>query len=124
MGSKTTKQVPAMAEYSPEQVEQMKALLKDHEEQIANKDKNRIKRILDPSNWSISLQTTETGVKYHSVHNQSAHGRSKGWTFRGTTLPFILGETEASNPFPLSGSKNLMAEIRAWHEANPNILTR
>jgi mannitol-1-phosphate/altronate dehydrogenase len=123
MASKIRKAPPAMKDYTPEQVARMKELLQAEEAAIASKDANRIKRICDPSNWSISLQTTETGVNYLSVHNQSAHGRSKGWTFRGTTLPLILGDIEAPKAFPLSGSKKLLNEIRAWHEANPGKLT-
>ena len=113
----------SIKDLTPEQREAAVALFVLEQAKVGAKDRKRISRIVNPAGWTIQKNETATGVVYLSVHNQSCHGNSKGWSFRGTTLPFILGDLPASSPFPLSGSKLIIEELRAWNQANPDSLT-
>tara|TARA_R110002110_G_scaffold393892_1_gene607673 strand:+ start:496 stop:888 length:393 start_codon:yes stop_codon:yes gene_type:complete len=113
----------SIKDLTPEQREAAVALFVQEQAKVGAKDRKRISRIVNPAGWTIQKNETATGVVYLSVHNQSCHGNSKGWSFRGTTLPFILGDIEATSAFPLSGSKLIIEELRAWNQANPDSLT-
>jgi len=101
---------------SPEEREQALQLFLDKKEKESGKDAKRQAKIIDPANWVFKLNTNAAGVCYLQAYNHACHGNTKGYTFRGKTLPLVTGSITGPGVYPESQSPYWMDELKAWEK--------
>lgn len=101
---------------SSEDREKALQLFVDMKEKESGKETRRQNKIIDPANWIFKLNTNAAGTCYLSAYNHACHGNTKGYTFRGMTLPLVTGSIKGPGLYPESQSPYWMDELKAWEK--------